>query len=169
VFDGDSFTLIKTKLKRPRANGDLLARPHLINSLNEGLNRKLTLISAPAGFGKTTLAVQWLSQLPADRPSSESVSLSAWLSLDQDDNDLVVFLAYFIAAVQTAYSEACAGVQEMLKAPQLPIPRLRVQGNLLEMRTMQLRFTLDEAQSYLRLVLGASDALDAAAQAAKDE
>jgi LuxR family maltose regulon positive regulatory protein len=75
VFDGDSFTLIKTKLKRPRANGDLLARPHLINSLNEGLNRKLTLISAPAGFGKTTLAVQWLSQLPADRPSSESVSL----------------------------------------------------------------------------------------------
>ena len=63
----------------------------MIEQLNEGLNRKLTLISAPAGFGKTTLASSWI-QLQ-ERPF-------AWLSLDENDNDLRVFFAYFISLMQ---------------------------------------------------------------------
>ena len=56
MSDGDNLNLIRTKLNTPRVSGDLLVRSHLIESLNEGFNRKLTLISAPASFGKTTLA-----------------------------------------------------------------------------------------------------------------
>ncbi len=67
-------------------------RSRLIERLNEGLHRKLTLVSAPAGFGKTTLVSAWLAS--CDQPA-------AWLSLDAKDNDPVRFLTYFVAALQT--------------------------------------------------------------------
>lgn len=84
--------LLKTKLNIPPARPHLVARPRLMERLNEGLTRPLTLLSAPPGFGKTTLLTEWLEHqsLPA-----------AWLSLDERDNDLARFLAYFVAALET--------------------------------------------------------------------
>ena len=69
--------LLQTKLYVPRLRPSLVPRPHLIEMLNQGLHRKLTLISAPAGFGKTTLVSEWLAG--AERPF-------AWLSLDERDS-----------------------------------------------------------------------------------
>lgn len=104
-------TLILTKLNIPRLSDDLVNRPHLLERLNRGLDRKLTLISAPAGYGKTTLAVIWLQDCPLR---------VAWLSLDEDDSDLVVFLTYLVAAVQNIFPDACPQTQSLVKAPQLP-------------------------------------------------
>ena len=84
--------LLVTKLYIPPVQPNLVARPRLLQRLNEGLQRKLTLISAPAGFGKTTLLGDWVRR--CERPV-------AWLSLDQADNDLDSFLAYLLAALQT--------------------------------------------------------------------
>lgn len=85
-------TLLKTKLYIPPAPSELVSRPRLLERLDAGLRRKLTLISAPAGFGKTTLLSEWISQSPVR---------AAWVSLDEGDNDPVRFLTYFIAALQT--------------------------------------------------------------------
>ncbi|MBK8050807.1 MAG: hypothetical protein IPK16_29105 [Anaerolineales bacterium] len=71
-----------------------MPRPDLLARLDAGLRRPLILLSAPAGFGKTTLLSQWLEQCATP---------SAWLSLDQGDNDLVEFLRYMIAAVRTLF------------------------------------------------------------------
>ena len=87
-------TLIQTKLHRPRLGHDLISRPHLIKRLNQGLDRKFTLISAQAGAGKSTLLAQWLQQCPRQ---------SAWLSLDEDDNNLMIFVSYLCAAIQTVF------------------------------------------------------------------
>jgi LuxR family maltose regulon positive regulatory protein len=84
--------LLSTKLNIPRPRHDLVPRPRLVQRLNDGLDRKLTLISAPAGFGKTTLLSEWAAG--AERPI-------AWLSLGKGDNDPARFLAYLIAALQT--------------------------------------------------------------------
>jgi LuxR family maltose regulon positive regulatory protein len=85
--------LLTTKLYIPPVRLDLVSRPRPIEKLNEGLrlNRKLTLMSAPAGYGKTTLLSEWVHQ--ADLPV-------AWLSLDKEDNDPTRFLTYTIAALQ---------------------------------------------------------------------
>jgi len=89
-----SLTLIQTKLHRPRLRTDLVARPRLLSQSECGVEHKVTLISAPAGYGKTTLLCQWLETCPHP---------SAWLSLDENDSDLVVFVSYLVGAVQTAY------------------------------------------------------------------
>jgi LuxR family transcriptional regulator, maltose regulon positive regulatory protein len=83
--------LIATKLYIPQHRHESLPRPRLEQWLNERLMRKLTLISAPAGFGKTTLAINWLSQ--------NQIPI-AWYSLDENDNHLIRFFSYFIAALQ---------------------------------------------------------------------
>jgi len=84
--------LLQTKLYISPPHPELVPRPRLIELLDAGLHRKLTLVSAPAGFGKTTLLNEWV----AGRERSV-----AWLSLDESDNDPTRFLAYFIAALQT--------------------------------------------------------------------
>lgn len=85
-------SLLKTKLNAPRPREELVPRPVLVDRLNQGLSRKLILVSAPAGFGKTSLLGEWtrLSHLPV-----------AWLSLDENDNDPSRFWSYFVGAVQT--------------------------------------------------------------------
>ena len=103
--------LILTKLNMPRLSDDLVNRPHLLERLNRGLDRNLTLISAPAGYGKTTLAATWLQDYP--RPV-------AWLSLDEDDSDLGVFLTYLVAAIQTIFPNACPQTQSLGQSPQVP-------------------------------------------------
>ena len=105
------YTLKKTKLHKPRVNDDLVPRPRLVSRLNRGLNRPLTLAIAPAGYSKTTLLTQWLTDCP------RSV---AWLSLDETDNDLALFFEYFIAAIQTVFPNACPETSALLKTPHLP-------------------------------------------------
>ena len=87
-----STPILTTKLYIPLPRHRTVLRPRLIEQLNEGLHHKLILISAPAGFGKTTLVSEWLAgcQQPC-----------AWLSLDEGDNDLTRFLTYLVAALQT--------------------------------------------------------------------
>ncbi len=85
-------TLLATKLHVPRPRTHLVPRSHLTRQLQQGSEHVLTLVSAPAGFGKTTLLAQWLA---------ESNMPVAWLSLEPEDNDPVRFLSYVIAALQT--------------------------------------------------------------------
>ena len=103
--------LLKTKLFIPRTRGKIVPRPRLVELLNAGLDKKLTLITAPAGFGKTTLVVAWLKQihLPA-----------AWLSLDEADNDLPRFLTYLAAALQRVDEQFGASLISAIQSPQLP-------------------------------------------------
>ncbi len=85
-------TLLQTKLYQPQIRGDLVSRQRLVELLDQGIDRKLILVSAPAGYGKTTLLSTWISQ--TDRRA-------AWLSLDEEDNDAACFLDYLIASLQT--------------------------------------------------------------------
>ncbi|MBN1310427.1 MAG: tetratricopeptide repeat protein, partial [Anaerolineae bacterium] len=104
-------TLLSTKLYIPPARPDLVPRPRLIERLDEGIRRKLTLISAPAGFGKTTLLAAWVKQC--------SVPV-AWVSLDAADSDSVRVLAYIIAALQTVDAVLGSAASAMLQSPQPP-------------------------------------------------
>ena len=200
--------LLSTKLFTPPVRKNLVPRPCLIERMNEGLEGKLTLISAPAGFGKTTLVSEWIAS--CGRPV-------AWLSLDGGDNDLNRFLTYFIAALQTIATDIGAGVLPILQSPQppssesiltvllneivtipdsfllvlddfhvidaktvenalvflierlppqmhlviatredpsLPLARYRATGQLIELRTADLRFTPSEAAEFLIRVMG---------------
>ncbi len=121
--------LLQTKLYVPRLRPSFIPRPHLIAKLNQGRQQesKLTLVSAPAGFGKTTLITEWLNQIRSDskqknetKETSLHPSQVAWLSLDEGDADLVRFLTYFIAALQTVAANVGAGVLTALQSPQLP-------------------------------------------------
>jgi LuxR family maltose regulon positive regulatory protein len=103
-----STPILVTKLYLPRLRPKTVSRPRLIERLNEALHGKLTLISAPAGFGKTTLISEWLAG--CGRPA-------AWLSLDVADNDLARFLAYLMAAVQTIAASSGEKVLGMLQSP----------------------------------------------------
>ena len=105
------FPLLKTKLYIPQTRPDLVARPRLIERLNAGMDSKLILISAPAGFGKTTLLCEWVKEtgLP-----------TGWISLDEEDNDFTRFLTYLITALQGIYSEIDETPLELLRTPQKP-------------------------------------------------
>src|SRR5947209_16069215 len=85
-------SILATKLYLPPLRPNVVSRPRLLERLNEGLHRKLTLISAPAGFGKTTLVSEWVAGI--EQPT-------AWLSLDEGENDPARFLSYLVAALQT--------------------------------------------------------------------
>jgi LuxR family maltose regulon positive regulatory protein len=93
--------LLETKLYVPRSRRGLVPRLRLSERLDRGTASRLMLVSAPAGFGKTTLLTEWLAAGPA-APGSER--LAAWLSLDRGDNDPVSFWAYVIAALRTVAS-----------------------------------------------------------------
>ena len=92
--------ILATKLYIPSLRSNLVRRPRLIERLNAGLQRKLTLISAPAGFGKTTLVCEWIAD--CERPV-------AWLSLDEADSDPARCLAYLVAALQTRVLSGAVG------------------------------------------------------------
>ncbi len=213
-----STPILATKLYTPLPRPKVVLRPRLIERLNEGLNGKLTLISAPAGFGKTTLVSEWVAD--CKRPI-------AWLSLDEEDNDPTRFLTYLVAALQTIAPTIGEGVLGVLQSPQppptetiltallneiitipdnfilviddyhiidaksvdnilafllehlpprmhlviatredpyLPVARLRVRGQLTELRVADLRFTSSEAAGFLNQTMGlnlSSEAIDA--------
>jgi LuxR family maltose regulon positive regulatory protein len=114
-----TMSLLQTKLCVPSVRPGLVSRPRLIERLNAGLHRKLTLISAPAGFGKTTLLSEWVAD--CERPV-------AWLSLDEGDDDPARFLAYLVAALQTPALSQVEGIEpnvgegmlSTFRAPQPP-------------------------------------------------
>ncbi|MBA2377569.1 MAG: LuxR family transcriptional regulator, partial [Rubrobacter sp.] len=83
-------TILATKLFAPPPRAEAVLRPRLTRRMNEG--RKLTLVCAPAGYGKTTLVGEWAAE--GDRPV-------AWLSLDEGDNDPTRFMTYLVAALRT--------------------------------------------------------------------
>ena len=203
-----SAPILATKLYVPPSQPKVVPRPRLIERLNEGMHRRLTLVSAPAGFGKTTLLSEWLAG--CERPP-------AWLSLDEGDNDPTRFLSYLVAALQTIAPNIGEGVLGVLQSPQppptesiltallneidtvpddfvlvlddyhvidaehvdgalafliehlpprmhliistredpsLPLARLRVRGQLIELRAADLRFTPSEAAEFLGGVMG---------------
>src|ERR1035441_7009414 len=109
--------LLETKFYVPRSRRGLVPRPRLSERLDRGTASKLTLVSAPAGFGKTTLLTEWLTAGPAG-PADER--LVAWLSLDRADNDPVSFWTYVIAALRTAASGVGESALALLQAPQPP-------------------------------------------------
>jgi LuxR family maltose regulon positive regulatory protein len=91
-----------------------------VDWLNRGIDCPLILVCAPAGYGKTTLICAWLDQLAAS-PGAETVCLPwAWLSLDEDDSELNLFLHYFIAALRTIFADACAKTFDLLQVGQPP-------------------------------------------------
>jgi LuxR family maltose regulon positive regulatory protein len=90
--------LLATKLYIPHSRPELVSRLRLTEKLNDGLHRKLTLVSAPAGFGKTTMLSEWVQAIGKTNP----LVAIAWLTLDGGDNDYVRFLTYFIAALNQA-------------------------------------------------------------------
>jgi LuxR family transcriptional regulator, maltose regulon positive regulatory protein len=104
-----------TKLSPPRTAGDLVPRARVRDRLDHSLKYPLTLVCAPAGYGKTTLLSDWLAG---------SGYPYAWLSLDESDNDLAVFLNYIVAAIRTAYPQVCTNTLGLLAAPELPSPTL---------------------------------------------
>ena len=200
--------ILVTKLYIPPSRPNIVLRPRLVDVLNGGLNRKLTLVSAPAGFGKSTLVGEWVNG---------SRRLAAWLSLDEGDNDPTRFLVYLTAALQTIRPTIGEGMVAALQSPQpppvesvvttllndiaavpdsfilvlddyhlidsppidnalallmerlppqmhlviasrkdpiLPLPRLRVRGQLTELRAADLRFTVEETADFLNRAMG---------------
>jgi LuxR family transcriptional regulator, maltose regulon positive regulatory protein len=105
--------ILATKLHMPRLRTHLVSRAHLVERLQQGAEHALTLVSAPAGFGKTTLLAQWLK---------ESGIPVAWLSLEAEDNDPTRFLSYVIAALQTLDAQIGTTALAMLHTPQPPSP-----------------------------------------------
>jgi LuxR family transcriptional regulator, maltose regulon positive regulatory protein len=211
--------IVATKLYIPPPRPKVVLRPGQIEWLNQGLlqnrgfGRKLTLISAPAGFGKTTLVSTWVAGCERLEPKVRV----AWLSLDETDNDPTCFLTYLVAALQTVAPEIGKGAMDALQTPQppptesilitllneiadnpdnllvvlddyhvldakpiddavtfliehlpprmhlviatredphLPLARLRVRGQLAELRAADLRFTPAEAAEFLNQVMG---------------
>ncbi len=202
--------LLTTKVHVPRRRRGLVARPRLVERLSRGDEAALILVSAPAGFGKTTVLTEWLTAAPAENRSV------AWLSLDARDNDPALFWAYLLAALQTAVPAVGAGAAALLSSPQssteaflatlvndlaavpgdvvlvlddyhviespevadgmafllqhlpeqvhlviagradppLPLARLRVRGELVELRAADLRFTPEESAEYLTEAMG---------------
>jgi len=116
--------LLATKLYIPPVRPEIVSRRRLIVQLNSGLHRNLTLISAPAGFGKTTLIGEWLGTIQNNGGNTNRAEHGvAWLSLDHGDNDLTRFLVYFVTALSRVDGGETAiggGALNLLKSTQSP-------------------------------------------------
>ena len=123
--------ILATKLYIPRLRTHIVIRPRLIERLNAGLHSNLILISAPAGFGKTTLVSEWV--LGCERPT-------AWLSLDEGDNDPTRFLTYLIAALQTIVPNIGEGLLGVLQSPQPSLPEAILTALLNDLTTISDHF-----------------------------
>lgn len=119
--------ILATKLYIPPPPPSRVARPRLIKQLNEGRHRKLALISAPAGFGKTTLVSEWISALQNSSANgrgsgdpADGAHPVAWLSLAEDDSEITRFLTYLLAAIERAAPDIGKGLADALHSPQTP-------------------------------------------------
>ena len=199
--------LLETKLYVPRSRVSVVRRPRLIEVLNQCSSEKVTIVVAPAGFGKTTLVAEWIAE------TRKGDIAAAWLSLDPGDNEPRRFWRYVVAALQRIHPDVGVEANAQLESPQHPpidaaltalindvealgceltlilddyhviesaeihdamafllervpsrmhlviasrsdpplaLARLRVRGELTELRADELRFTLDEAAAFLR-------------------
>jgi len=110
-------TVQLTRLNRPQIPGNLLVRPGLMEILNAKPTKELTIVVAPAGFGKTTLVSSWLETMPCPDSGIRTDCLpSTWLSIDKSDNAFYAFLRHFIAALHKIFPEACSDSLKMLQA-----------------------------------------------------
>src|SRR5436190_807772 len=155
--------ILATKLYIPPPPPKAVLRPRLVERLNAGLHRKLTLISAPAGFGKTTLVSAWVAGC------NRQVT---WLSLDEGDNDLTTISNDFVLVIDDYHVIDAQPVDAALtfllehlpprmrlvitsrEDPQVPLARLRGGGQLSELRSADLRFTPSEAAAFLNEAMG---------------
>lgn len=103
--------LLQTKLNRPETRPFFVARPSLMQKLDNGRSGKLTLVSAPAGFGKTTLVAHWITSVNDTDPQAKF----AWYALDEHDNDASLFLLYLLSVLQTTVSTATHSKIETIK------------------------------------------------------
>jgi ATP/maltotriose-dependent transcriptional regulator MalT len=130
--------LLSTKLHVPRPRAQLVQRSSLVQRLQQGTAGVLTLVSAPAGFGKTTLLTQW--QASTRRPV-------AWLSLEAEDNDPTRFLSYLIAALQTLDAQIATTALAMLHTPQPAPPEVvlaMVANDLMSREAQDFTLVLDD-------------------------
>ncbi|HEY5171011.1 MAG TPA: AAA family ATPase, partial [Acidimicrobiia bacterium] len=214
--DRQANPLVETKLHIPAPRRNLLTRPRLHARLADAADARLILVSAPAGFGKTTLVTAWLSAVAGGGAAV------AWLSLDERDNDPALFWAYVLAALESAVTGLGANARALLDSagispdavlatlvnelhgvdrdvfvvlddyhvidqpdiqnglaylldhlpervhlvltsrsdPPWPLARMRVRGELVEIRAADLRFTAEEAAAYLNGAMGLDLAAD---------
>ncbi len=136
--------ILTTKLFIPLPRAKIVHRPRLIKQLNKDLlqngsfGRKLTLLSAPAGFGKTTLISEWIADLSQHTPNhldgrepSKPEVRVAWLSVDEGDNDSASFLKYLVASVQTISKDFGEGLLGAIRSSQTltPIPEIPIDNS----------------------------------------
>ena len=133
--------ILSTKLYIPPSHQSAVSRPHLLDRLHQGVKQghRLTLVCAPAGFGKTTLVSEWLRQ--SDTPA-------IWISLDEGDNDPLRFITYVMAAFQQVDPKIGTMLQKVLQSPQLPSMELIATYliNDLASTSTPLTFVLDDYQ-----------------------
>jgi len=125
--------LLRTKLHRPPVVGDHLHRQRLLDRLDQRRRRPLTLVSAPAGYGKSTLVSCWLES--CDCPG-------VWYALDEDDNDLHLFLSYILSGIRSVFHEACRETQSLLNTADLPPLPLLVRSLINELDQIERAFIL---------------------------
>ncbi len=132
--------LLATKFFVPVASGTLISRPRLSTLLDESLKHPLTLVSAPAGFGKTTLLATWKQSLPVGH------SKLAWISLDEDDNDPRLFWTYVLTALNMQQPEHFTPLLMQLQSPQAPPLKYQLTAliNLLAESTEHFVLILDD-------------------------
>jgi LuxR family maltose regulon positive regulatory protein len=144
--------LLKTKFFIPPTRPVLVPRPHLTRQLDAGLHRKLTLISAPAGFGKTTMVTEWLEHLRDDtKKGNLNKERIAWLSLDESDNELVRFLTYIVTAInqiEDKDADICKGALTMIQSPVPPATGVVLTSLINEVATIpgKILLILDDYQ-----------------------
>ena len=132
--DKDSNTpIIQTKLYRPPIQTDFIPRPQLLALFDGWQQRPLTLVSAPAGYGKSTFVSSWIESL--EDPA-------AWLSLDENDNDLELFITYFLACVQTSFPNAVDDTAALLGGVELPPLRVLSTSLINELARLPQKFIL---------------------------
>ena len=128
--------LLQTKLYIPPASTALVARPRLLARLQEILRARVTLVAAPAGFGKTTLVAALIAHLAANPTATAANAQFCWLSLDANDNDPNRFFQYWVAALQTLVPQCGRQTQTLLRAPQPSLPDTLLTLLLNEMATL---------------------------------
>lgn len=140
--------LLQAKFHRPSAPVAVVERPTLLRRMEEGLHGKVTLVSAPAGFGKSTVVSLWLDKLSNQTAVSDPACALriGWLSLEEADNQLPRFVRYLIAIVEAQYPQSCATASALLNAKDLPTIEVLadVLGNALTQLPARLMLVLDD-------------------------
>ncbi|NMB55246.1 MAG: hypothetical protein GYA15_11145 [Leptolinea sp.] len=132
--------VLATKLYIPAHRPKIVSRPRLIQEVDEGLHRKMTLVSAPAGSGKTTLVSEWASATSTHPDRSDR--MVAWLSLDAGDSDFTCFLYYLITSLQTVTPSVGRDILGLLESPQPPPMELLLTALLNEKNVLEKNIIL---------------------------